>query len=219
KMNTPKEIIKREKCGQFKGVRLRKWGKWVSEVRMPKCRDKIWLGSFHTAEQAARAYDAAVYCLRGSSAKLNFPNCIPVIPSASSLSRHQIRLVATKYALLPIPSITIDNTNNSNFVNEEAPSPSSSSFLSQVEASSDSQAISSSSSSEEEQVEFASLWEWESLFDSELGDSNDNLISDWDKFPFPSVNTSPLELELERDIDRELEVESTLFDPFQLWSF
>ncbi|KAH9305917.1 hypothetical protein KI387_010321, partial [Taxus chinensis] len=178
KMNTAKEVVKGEKSGQFKGVRLRKWGKWVSEVRMPKCRDKIWLGSFHTAEQAARAYDAAVYCLRGSSAKLNFPYCIPVIPSASSLSRHQIQLVATKYALLQIPSITIDNTNNSSSVNKEALSPSSSSFLSEVEASSDSQAISSSSS----------LWEWESLFDSELGDSNDNHISDWDKFPFPWIN-------------------------------
>ncbi|GLJ10409.1 hypothetical protein SUGI_0127660 [Cryptomeria japonica] len=52
---------------QFKGVRMRKWGKWVSEVRVPylKGKGKIWLGSYDTPQQAAHAYDCAVYCLRG----------------------------------------------------------------------------------------------------------------------------------------------------------
>ncbi|KAI3878451.1 hypothetical protein MKW92_027454 [Papaver armeniacum] len=61
----------------YKGVRMRKWGKWVSEIRIPKTRDRIWLGSYETAEKAARAYDAAVFCFRGGSAgghySLNFP--------------------------------------------------------------------------------------------------------------------------------------------------
>ncbi|GLJ10398.1 hypothetical protein SUGI_0127450 [Cryptomeria japonica] len=83
----------------FKGVRMRKWGKWVSEVRMPNSRARIWLGSYDTPQQAARAYDSAVYCLRGSNAKFNFPDSLPEIPSASSLSPAEIQAVAAKFAV------------------------------------------------------------------------------------------------------------------------
>ncbi|XP_057839887.2 ethylene-responsive transcription factor ERF017 [Cryptomeria japonica] len=83
----------------FKGVRMRKWGKWVSEVRMPNSRARIWLGSYDTPQQAARAYDSAVYCLRGSNAKFNFPDSLPEIPSASSLSPAEIQSVAAKFAV------------------------------------------------------------------------------------------------------------------------
>lgn len=59
---------------KFKGVRQRKWGKWVSEIRVPHSRVRIWLGSFSTPEQAARAFDIAALCLRGSASlqSLNF---------------------------------------------------------------------------------------------------------------------------------------------------
>jgi hypothetical protein len=59
----------------YKGVQMRSWGSWVSEVRAPGQKTRIWLGSHSTAEAAARAYDAALLCLRGWAAApdLNFP--------------------------------------------------------------------------------------------------------------------------------------------------
>ena len=51
---------------RFKGVRYRSWGRWVSEIRLPRSRERVWLGSFATAEMASRAFEAASIALHGS---------------------------------------------------------------------------------------------------------------------------------------------------------
>ncbi len=65
---------------EFRGVRQRTWGKWVAEIREPKKRSRLWLGSFASAEEAARAYDDAARRLYGVHAHINLPQCSPCTP-------------------------------------------------------------------------------------------------------------------------------------------
>ncbi|XP_057439973.1 ethylene-responsive transcription factor ERF014-like [Lotus japonicus] len=102
-----------EKKKKYKGVRMRTWGSWVSEIRAPNQKTRIWLGSYSTAEAAARAYDAALLCLKGSSAtNLNFPSSAShfIPPQDTAMNPKSIQRFAAAAA-------------NNSFVDNGSPSP------------------------------------------------------------------------------------------------
>ncbi|KAF7011607.1 hypothetical protein CFC21_025887 [Triticum aestivum] len=76
---------------RYRGVRQRHWGSWVSEIRHPLLKKtRIWLGSYETAEDAARAYDEAAWLMSGPAARTNFPSSAPVGGSLSPALRAKV---------------------------------------------------------------------------------------------------------------------------------
>ncbi|WCJ34850.1 Integrase-type DNA-binding superfamily protein [Euphorbia peplus] len=83
---------------KYKGIRQRKWGKWVSEIREPGTKTRIWLGSYETPEMAATAYDVAALHFRGNGPHLNFPHLVHTLPRPTSSSPEDVQLAAQQAA-------------------------------------------------------------------------------------------------------------------------
>ncbi|KAL9268559.1 Dehydration-responsive element-binding protein 1D-like protein [Drosera capensis] len=123
--NCPKKRAGRKKFKEtrhpvYRGVRRRNGDKWVCELRAPSNKSRIWLGTYPTAEMAARAHDVAVLALRGRLACLNFADSATLLPVPASMSIRDIQKAAAEAAELFRPQesweVSEDNSGHENIV-------------------------------------------------------------------------------------------------------
>ncbi|CAN0841476.1 Dehydration-responsive element-binding protein 1E [Linum grandiflorum] len=98
KKKAGRRVFKETRHPVYRGVRKRNGDKWVCELREPHSKTRVWLGTYPTAEMAARAHDVAALSFRGKSACLNFADSAWRLPLPTSIDHKDVRLAASRAA-------------------------------------------------------------------------------------------------------------------------
>nr|XP_034601340.1 ethylene-responsive transcription factor ERF018-like [Setaria viridis]TKW11189.1 hypothetical protein SEVIR_6G217600v2 [Setaria viridis] len=89
---------RQQKRSGWTGVRLRPWGRWAAEIRVPYTREKVWIGVFDTDKEAALAYGAAIFCFYGEDLPRRRRFNLPAVPHPDIAEdvRHQLSVTDIK---------------------------------------------------------------------------------------------------------------------------
>ncbi|CAM9001540.1 hypothetical protein QQ045_001516 [Rhodiola kirilowii] len=115
KKPTGRKKFKETRHPVYRGVRRRNSNRWVCEVREPNKKNRIWLGTYPTAEMAARAHDVAALALRGLKSCLNFADSAWRLPVPASTDPEDIQRAAAEAAEMFRP----EELDEENLVNKD----------------------------------------------------------------------------------------------------